>query len=179
MQLLLANYQIPPGCDVPVQCSQNSCTDAFSKKTPRNCVLNAEKLKLIRKVVLVVLLKLIPSSTLIQTNTINQLLLNHYWPFHLNNLSLRYYYIVWNCFSAEFCHQCSWFDWLIVMAGEWCAAASAMEVDLASFASTAAYGSHFVTVEDLKSPIKGTVLRDRFQKCWFLVEIKHLLSGKC
>jgi hypothetical protein len=42
----------------------------ISKKTPRNFVLYVEKLQFIREVVLVVLLKLIPSSTLIQTNTI-------------------------------------------------------------------------------------------------------------
>jgi hypothetical protein len=48
------------------------------------------------------------------------------------------------------------------MAGEWCAAASSMGVDLASFASTAAYGTHFITLEDLRSPdkkiMKHTVL---------------------
>jgi hypothetical protein len=40
------------------------------------------------------------------------------------------------------------------MAGEWCAAASAMGVDLATFASTAAYGTHFITLEDLRSPVQ-------------------------
>jgi hypothetical protein len=39
----------------------------------------------------------------------------------------------------------------LFMAGEWCAAASAMGVDLATFASTAAYGTHFITLEDLRS----------------------------
>jgi hypothetical protein len=48
------------------------------------------------------------------------------------------------------------------MAGEWCAAASAMGVDLASFASTAAYGTHFITLEDLRSPDKKKSLNIRF-----------------
>jgi hypothetical protein len=48
------------------------------------------------------------------------------------------------------------------MAGEWCAAASAMGVDLATFVPTATYGTHFITLEDLRSQdkkiIKYTVL---------------------
>jgi hypothetical protein len=44
------------------------------------------------------------------------------------------------------------------MAGEWCAAASAMGVDLASFASTAAYGTHFITLEDLRSPVQKIII---------------------
>jgi hypothetical protein len=62
MLLFLANYH------VVLYLYTKLLHRCISKKTPRNFVLYVEKLQFI--VVLVVLLKLIPSSTLIQTNTI-------------------------------------------------------------------------------------------------------------
>ena len=39
----------------------------------------------------------------------------------------------------------------LFMAGESCAAASATGVDLDTFVPTAAYGTHFITLQDLRS----------------------------
>ena len=40
------------------------------------------------------------------------------------------------------------------MAGEWCAAASGLGLDLNTFVPTVAYGIHFITLEDLRYPKK-------------------------
>ncbi len=52
-------------------------------------------------------------------------------------------------------------NWLFVTAGDSCAAASALGVDLATFASTVAYGTHFILLEDLRSR-----LCSRLFLCW-------------
>jgi hypothetical protein len=60
------------------------------------------------------------------------------------------------------------------MAGEWCAAASAMGVDLASFAPTVAYGTHFITLEDLRSTVQKN--HDTYgvaTKQWILQKLCH------
>ena len=42
-------------------------------------------------------------------------------------------------------------DWFFsLMAGEWCAAASGLGLDLNTFVPTVAYGIHFITLEDLR-----------------------------